>query len=55
MFDLSQVPVCVCTENLLYFTITGAPAQFRNLHLGHSEFWQDNITLRETPPSRQSL
>lgn len=45
MWDLTEVPVCICTENMLFFTITSKPELFERVHLGHSEFWQDSVAL----------
>jgi len=45
MWDLTEVPVCICTENMLFFTITSKPELFRRVHVEHSEFWQDSVAL----------
>jgi len=48
-WDLSTVPVCIATENMLWFRITSSPDAFGRLSLGHSEFWQDSVALLPDP------
>ena len=45
MWDLSRAPMCLATENTLWFALRSDPAVLERVHLGHSEFWQDSVAL----------
>jgi hypothetical protein len=43
MWDRTQIPVCVWTENHVYFTLQSHAVS--NVSTGHSEFWQDSVAI----------
>ena len=45
MWDLTLSPMCVVSENMIYFKLASDPALAERVITGHSEFLQDSVTL----------